>query len=79
MSLFFSNELIKEKENAHLDKNKLKDQIKKCEADFQKAAGRALTKEDREYHKEDFERYKLLKAKIKLIDTILEKYETNKR
>ena len=33
--------------------------IKKYETDFIKATGRQLSKEDREYHKEDFERYKV--------------------
>lgn len=41
------------------EKTKLKDQIKKYELEFAKQMGRALTKEDREYHKEDFERYKV--------------------
>jgi hypothetical protein len=42
-----------------LEKTKLKDLIKKYETDFIKTTGRQLSKEDREYHKEDFERYKV--------------------
>lgn len=66
-------ELNKEKEACMHEKTKLKDQIKKYELEFAKQMGRALTKEDREYHKEDFERYKVLKAKLKLIDALIEK------
>lgn len=52
-------ELNKEKEMALLEKSKLKDTIKKYESEFTKATGRALSKEDREYHKDDFEKYKV--------------------
>lgn len=44
---------------ALLEKSKLKDTIKKYESEFTKATGRALSKEDREYHKDDFEKYKV--------------------
>lgn len=72
-------ELNKEKDMALLEKSKLKDTIKKYESEFTKATGRALSKEDREYHKDDFEKYKFLKAKLKLIDALIEKYEINKK
>ena len=49
----------KEKELSMLEKTKLKDLIKKYEIDFSKTNGRSLNKEDREFHKEDFERYKV--------------------
>lgn len=52
-------ELNKEKEISLLEKSKLKDMIKKYESDFTKATGRPLSKEDREFHKEDFEKYKV--------------------
>ncbi|CAF0964844.1 unnamed protein product, partial [Brachionus calyciflorus] len=71
------NELTKEKDMATMEKTKLKELIKKYEIDFVKSTGRALTKEDREYHKEEFEKYKILKAKLKLIEALIEKYETN--
>ena len=64
---------------AILEKTKLKDLIKKHEIEFVKSTGRMLTKEDREFHKEDFEQYKILKAKLKLIDALIEKHETNKK
>jgi hypothetical protein len=51
--------LNKEKESSLLEKGKLKDVIKKYENDFNKATGRNLSKEDRDYHKEDFEKYKV--------------------
>ena len=70
-------ELNKEKEISLHEKTRLKDQIKKHELEFVKQMGRPLNKEDREYHKEDFERYKILKAKLKLIDALIEK-QTNK-
>ena len=41
------------------EKTKLKDLIKKYEAEFTKQSGRPLSKDDREFHKEDFERYKV--------------------
>jgi hypothetical protein len=41
------------------EKTKLKEIIKKCESEFIKSNGRPLTKEDREFHKEDFEKYKV--------------------
>ena len=59
MRVYFRAELNKEKEISLLEKTKLKDMIKKYETDFIKATGRQLSKEDREYHKEDFERYKV--------------------
>jgi len=59
--IFFRLELSKEKEACMHEKTKLKDQIKKYETEFAKQMGRPLTKEDREYHKEDFERYKVRK------------------
>ncbi|RNA22132.1 FAM13A isoform X1 [Brachionus plicatilis] len=71
------NELNKEKEMATLEKLKLKESIKKYEFEFIKSTGRSLTKEDRELHKEEFEKYKFLKAKLKLIDALIEKYEIN--
>ena len=54
------SELNKEKEMSLQEKTKLKDTIKKYESEFSKTNGRSLNKEDREYHKEDFERYKVL-------------------
>lgn len=71
------NELNKEKEIAAMEKTKLKELIKKYEIEFIKSTGRTLTKEDREYHKEEFEKYKILKAKLKLIEALIDKYETN--
>lgn len=62
---------------ATLEKIKLKESIKKYEFEFIKSTGRSLTKEDREHHKEEFEKYKYLKAKLKLIDALIEKYEIN--
>ena len=59
MRVYFRAELNKEKEISLVEKTKLKDLIKKYETDFIKATGRQLSKEDREYHKEDFERYKV--------------------
>ncbi len=41
------------------EKLKLKDLIKKYESEFVKINGRTLSKEDREFHKEDFEKYKV--------------------
>ena len=52
-------ELNKEKDSCLHEKTKLKDHIKKYESEFMKQTGRPLAKEDREYHKEDFERYKV--------------------
>ncbi len=49
----------KEKEQSMLEKGKLKDVIKKIESDFMRTNGRQLTKDDREYHKEEFEKYKV--------------------
>jgi hypothetical protein len=65
--IYFRAELNKEKEISLLEKTKLKDLIKKYETDFIKATGRQLTKEDREYHKEDFERYKVNNLKTKML------------
>lgn len=70
-------ELNKEKDSCLHEKTKLKDHIKKYETEFIKSTGRPLAKEDREFHKDDFERYKILKAKLKLIDALIEK-QTNK-
>jgi hypothetical protein len=66
-------ELNKEKESCLFEKTKLKDHIKKYEIEFSKSTGRPLGKEDREYQKEDFEKYKILKAKLKLIDVLIDK------
>ena len=52
-------ELNKEKEMSLQEKARLKETIKKFESDFNKANNRSLNKEDREFHKEDFERYKV--------------------
>ena len=52
-------ELNKERELTMLEKTKLKEMIKRYEAEFFKFNNRQLSKEDREYHKEDFERYKV--------------------
>lgn len=73
------SELLKEKEMVLQEKNKLKDKIKNFEVEFTKQTGRPLTKEDRDLHKEDFERYKVLKAKIKLVEALLEKFESSKK
>jgi hypothetical protein len=56
---FLRGELIKERDQSLLDKTKLKEVIKKYEMEFTKQSGRPLSKEDREFHKEDFERYKV--------------------
>lgn len=72
-------ELNKEKDISLIEKAKLKDVIKKYEIEFSKINNRSLNKEDREFHKEDFERYKILKAKLKLIDALIEKHESQKR
>lgn len=72
------HELNREKEQSLLEKSRLKDQIKKIEADFFKATGRQLTKEDREYHREDFEKYKVIKAKLKLLEALMEKNDSKK-
>ena len=56
---FLRSELIKERDQSLLDKTKLKEVIKKYEVEFTKQSGRPLSKEDREFHKEDFERYKV--------------------
>ena len=61
-----------------VEKARLKELIKKYESEFFKATGRALSKEDREYHKEDFEKYKIIKAKLKLIEALIEKLESKK-
>lgn len=50
---------MKERDQSLLEKTKLKDIIKKYEAEFVKQTGRQLTKEDREFHKDEFERYKV--------------------
>lgn len=76
---FSLSELVKEREISIIEKTKLKDLIKKYEIEFAKQTGRALSKEDREYHKDEFERYKVLKAKIKLIDVLIEKSEIGKK
>ena len=55
----FRPDLMKEREVSLLEKSKLKDLIKKYEIEFTKQTGRALTKEDREFHKDEFERYKV--------------------
>lgn len=73
------SELLKERDASVIEKIKLKDIIKKYEIEFTKINGRQLNKEDREYHKEEFERYKVLKAKLKLIDALIEKHESNKK
>ena len=52
-------ELVKEKDLALQEKNKLKEIIKKYENDFLIKNGRALQKDDREYYKDDFEKYKV--------------------
>jgi hypothetical protein len=57
--LFKRAELTKEKEASLQEKLKLKDLIKKYESEFVKINGRTLSKEDREFHKEDFEKYKV--------------------
>jgi len=72
-------ELLKEKEAVFQEKTKLKDKIKNFELEFTKQTGRPLAKEDREYHKDDFERYKVLKAKIKLVEALQEKFESSKK
>jgi hypothetical protein len=51
--------LLKEKELSLQEKNRLKDVIKKIEADFYKVKGRIITKEDKEYHREEAEKYKV--------------------
>jgi len=51
--------LNKEKDSCLHEKTKLKDHIKKYETEFMKSTGRPLAKEDREFHKDDFERYKV--------------------
>ncbi len=53
-------ELVKEKDLALQEKNKLKEIIKKYENDFLLKNGRALQKDDREYYKDDFEKYKVI-------------------
>ena len=59
-SYFFNRaELNKEKEVSLHEKARLKETIKKYESEFNKANNRSLNKEDREFHKEDFERYKV--------------------
>lgn len=73
------HELLSEKEMSVQEKAKLKDKIKNFENDFVKQTGRSLAKEDREFHKEDFERYKYLKAKLKLIDILIEKAESGNK
>ena len=55
----FRPDLMKEREVSLLEKSKLKDLIKKYEIEFTKQTGRSLTKEDREFHKDEFERYKV--------------------
>ena len=58
---FFSsrNELLIEKDQALQEKAKLKDIIKRHESDFMQINGRALQKEDREFYKDDYEKYKV--------------------
>ena len=72
------NELLREKDQSLLEKAKLKELIKKYEYEFIKSTGRKLTKDDREYHKDDFEKYKIVKAKLKLIDVLIEKLEAKR-
>lgn len=57
--VFKRAELNKEKEISLHEKARLKETIKKYESDFNKANNRSLNKEDREFHREDFERYKV--------------------
>lgn len=61
-------QLNREKEVSNQEKTKLKDLIKKYEIEFARVNGRALSKEDREYHKDDFEKYKV---NTKLVGFIL--------
>ena len=53
------NELMKERDCAGVEKAKLKEVIKKYEMEWSRQAGRPLSKENRELHKEDFDRYKV--------------------
>ena len=76
---FKRSELLAEKDIAQQEKAKIKEKIKTFETEFTKQTGRPLAKEDREFHKEDFERYKILKAKIKLVEALIEKSEVGKR
>ena len=59
--------MIKERDQSLLDKTKLKEVIKKYEMEFTKQSGRPLSKEDREFHKEDFERYKVSLVSLRKI------------
>jgi hypothetical protein len=65
--VFFRTELLKEREYSLSEKTKLKEIIKKYEIEFTKQNGRALVKEDREFHKDEFERYKV---KINLVQIL---------
>ncbi len=59
VNFLLRSELIKERDQSLLEKTKLKEIIKKYEIEFIKQSGRPLSKEDREFHKDDFERYKV--------------------
>lgn len=76
---FNLSELMKEKDVTLQEKTNLKDKIKNFENDFMKKMGRTLGKEDRELHKDDFDRYKVIKAKIRLIEALIEKFESGRK
>ena len=50
---------MKEKDLALQEKVKLKEIIKKFDSDFFQINGRTLQKDDREFYKDEFEKYKV--------------------
>lgn len=65
--------LLEEQLKAFDEKKQLRDTIKLFENTFQLEMGRKMKKEDREPIRNVFESYKKVKAKLKLINVLLEK------
>lgn len=70
-------ELLEQQASASRRKKKLRKKLKTFEDNFAKTTGRKVQKEDRGDHEGDYEEYKKIKARLRLLDALITKQQGN--
>ncbi|CAB4035311.1 Hypothetical predicted protein [Paramuricea clavata] len=72
-----TDELLEQQASALKRKKKLRKKLKAFEDHFAKKTGRKVQKEDRGSHEGDYEEYKKIKARLRLLDALITKQQGN--
>ncbi|XP_028394082.1 protein FAM13A-like [Dendronephthya gigantea] len=71
------DELLEQQASAIRRKKKLRKRLKSFEDNFAKKTGRKVQREDRGSHEGDYEEYKKIKARLRLLDALITKQQGN--